>query len=406
MEHKTKSYEIPKRLIYDAYKRVKANRGGCGVDQQSLQEFERDLGGNLYKLWNRLSSGSYFPSPVKRVDIPKTGGGTRPLGIPTVADRIAQMAVKMEIEPALDARFHADSYGYRPNKSAHQAIEQVKERCYRRAWVLDLDIKGFFDTIDHTLLLKAVDKHVRTNWHRLYIRRWLTAPVQHPDGRLEARHRGTPQGGVISPLLANLFLHYAFDEWLTRHWPDIQFSRYADDIVCHCRTESQARALWASIEQRFSAIGLTLHPDKTRIVYCKKVGRQTEYETISFDFLGFTFRPRLATCQDGKLRVYFLPAISRKAAKRIREEINAWPWLVWTQKQIKDILLHSQSKLRGWMTYYGRYGRHQAIHVLFHFDKKLSRWAKRKYKEIKSMAQANKRVSAFKTRNPGLFAHW
>jgi RNA-directed DNA polymerase len=260
LEHKTKSYEIPKRLIYDAYKRVKANRGGCGVDQQSLQEFERDLGGNLYKLWNRLSSDSYFPSPVKRVDIPKTGGGTRPLGIPTVADRIAQMAVKME----------ADSYGYRPNKSAHQAIEQVKERCYRRAWVLDLDIKGFFDTIDHTLLLKAVDKHVRTNWHRLYIRRWLTAPVQHPDGRLEARHRGTPQGGVISPLLANLFLHYAFDEWLTRHWPDIQFSRYADDIVCHCRTESQARALWASIEQRFSAIGLTLHPDKTRIVYCKK----------------------------------------------------------------------------------------------------------------------------------------
>jgi RNA-directed DNA polymerase len=176
--------------------------------------------------------------------------------------------------------------------------------------------------------------------------------------------------------------------------------------VCHCRTESQARALWVSIEQRFSAIGLTLHPDKTRIVYCKKVGRQTDYETISFDFLGFTFRPRLATCQDGKLRIYFLPAISRKAAKRIREEINAWPWRVWTQKQIKEILLHSQSKLRGWMTYYGRYGRHQAIHVLFHFDKKLSRWAKRKYKEIKSMAQANKRVSAFKARNPGLFAHW
>lgn len=195
----TKSYEISKRLIYEAYKRVKANKGGSGVDAQSLKEFEQDLGNNLYKLWNRLSSGSYFPSPVKRVDIPKADGGVRPLGIPTVTDRIAQMAVKMEIEPTLDQCFHPDSFGYRPNKSAHQAIEQVKERCYRRAWVLDIDIKGFFDNIDHTLLLKAVDKHVETNWHRLYIRRWLTAPVQHPDGRLEARNLGTPQGGVITP---------------------------------------------------------------------------------------------------------------------------------------------------------------------------------------------------------------
>jgi RNA-directed DNA polymerase len=402
----TKSYEISKRLIDEAYKRVKANKGGSGVDGQSLKEFERDLGNNLYQLWNRLSSGSYFPSPVKRVDIPKADGGIRPLGIPTVADRIAQMAVKMEIEPKLDQCFHSDSFGYRPNKSAHQAIEQVKERCYRQAWVLDIDIKGFFDTIDHTLLLKAVDKHVETNWHRLYIRRWLTAPVQYPDGRLEARNLGTPQGGVISPILANLFLHYAFDEWLSRHWPDIQFTRYADDIVCHCQTENQAQALRLSIDHRFTAIGLTLHPEKTKIVYCKRVGRQAEYGNICFDFLGHTFRPRLVTCSDGKLRVYFLPAISQKAAKRIRDEINAWPWLAWTQKQIKDIIRYCQSRLRGWMAYYGRYGGYRMKHVLFHFDRKLSRWAKRKYKEIRSIAQAAKRVNAFKARNPGLLAHW
>ena len=267
--NQAKSYRIEKGLIYEAYKRVKANKGSAGVDGQSLKDFDQDLENNLYKLWNRLSSGSYFPQAVKRVEIPKADGGLRPLGIPTVADRIAQMAVKLQIEPELERHFHPDSYGYRPGKSAHQALARVKKRCWGRAWVLDMDIKGFFDVIDHSLLMRAVEKHVKTPWHRLYIRRWLQAPVQYDDGTLEQRNRGTPQGGVISPLLANLFLHYAFDRWVEGHWPGIQFERYADDIVCHCRTESEARKLLLVLRQRFKACGLELHPAKTRIVYCK-----------------------------------------------------------------------------------------------------------------------------------------
>ena len=402
----TKPYKIPKSLLYEAYQRVKANKGGSGVDGQSLQAFDQDLSNNLYKLWNRLSSGSYFPQAVKRVEIPKADGGIRPLGIPTVADRIAQMVVKIQIEPELERHFHPDSYGYRPNKSAHHAVESVKERCWQRAWVLDMDIKGFFDAIDHQLLMKAVDKHVKEDWHRLYIRRWLQASVLHPDGHLEQKTQGTPQGGVISPLLANLFLHYAFDQWLTKHHPDVQFARYADDIVCHCRTEQEAITLLAVLKERFVSCGLLLHPEKTKIVYCKSWKNKADYAQISFDFLGFTFRPRLTKCRDGILLVCFLPAVSRKAAQRIRDEINSWPWLKWTQGGVKSIIVYSRSKLRGWMAYYGKYGRGVISHVLFHFDKKLSRWAKRKYKNIKGITQAVKRVNAFKSRNPRLLAHW
>jgi len=404
--NQTKPYKIPKRLIYEAYKRIKANKGSSGIDGQSLQDFEQNLRNNLYKLWNRLSSGSYFPQAVKRVDIPKADGGTRPLGIPTVADRIAQMAVKMQIEAELERHFHPDSYGYRPNKSAHQAVEQVKERCWQRAWVLDMDIKGFFDAIDHTLLLRAVDRHVKEDWQKLYIERWLQAPVQHPDGRIEQKTQGTPQGGVISPLLANLFLHYVFDKWVTQHCEGVQFVRYADDIVCHCRTEQEAEALVAMLKERFVQCGLTLHPEKTKIVYCKSWKHKADYARISFDFLGFTFRPRLTKCRDGILLVCFLPAMSRKAASKIRSEINSWPWLKWTQGGIKEVIAYSRSKIRGWMEYYGKYGRGVTNHVLFHFDKKLTCWAKRKYKKLKSTAQAMRRVSVFKSRNPRLFAHW
>ncbi|WP_419653649.1 group II intron reverse transcriptase/maturase, partial [Thiolapillus sp.] len=229
------------------------------MDEQTLEMFEQNLKGNLYKLWNRMSSGSYFPQAVKRVEIPEADGGIRPLGIPTVSDRIAQMAVKLQIEGELEQHFHPDSYGYRPNKSAHQAVAQVKARCWKRAWVLDMDIKGFFDAIDHALLMRAVEKHVKEDWQRLYIKRWLRASVQHKDGHIEAREQGTPQGGVISPLLANLFLHYAFDHWVERHWKGVQFERYADDIVCHCKTEQEAIALQSTLNKRFSECGLTLH---------------------------------------------------------------------------------------------------------------------------------------------------
>ena len=402
----TKSYDIPKGLIYSAYLRVKANKGSAGIDGQTLYDFEQNLENNLYKLWNRMSSGCYFPQAVKRVDIPKADGGIRPLGIPTVADRIAQMAVKMQIEPELEQHFHPDSYGYRPDKSAHQAVAMVRKRCWQRAWVLDMDIKGFFDAIDHELLLKAVDKHIVENWQRLYIRRWLQAPVQHPDGSIEQKTQGTPQGGVISPLLANLFLHYAFDIWVEKHYSNVQFERYADDIVCHCKTQQEAEQLQKILTERFNQCGLMLHPKKTKIVYCKSWKHQEKYEEVSFDFLGFTFKPRLTKMRTGQLLVCFLLAISQKAGKRIRDAINAWSWSAWIQKEIKDIIRYSHSKLRGWMAYYEKFGQGRIKHILFHFDQKLSRWAERKYKSLKSKAQAIKRLNAFKQRNPKLLAHW
>ena len=402
----TKPYSIPKNLIYEAYKRVRANKGSAGVDRQSLEDFEINLKNNLYKLWNRLSSGSYFPQAVKRVEIPKADGGMRPLGIPTVTDRIAQMAVKMQIETELEGVFHPDSYGYRPNKSAHDALARVRERTWKRAWVLDMDIKGFFDTIDHDLLMRAVKKHVKISWQQMYIKRWLQASVKHPDGRIEQRSQGTPQGGVISPLLANLYLHYTFDRWVEVHWEGIQFERYADDIVCHCRTEQEAIKLQTVLKERFEQCGLELHPEKTKIVYCKSWKNKASYDRISFDFLGFTFRPRMIKTRKGKSLVCFLPAISQKASKRIRTQINGWAWKVWQQSDIKIIIRHCQSRIRGWMNYYGKFGRSDISNVLFHFDRKLSRWALRKYKKVKTLIQAAKRVNAFRIRNRHLFAHW
>jgi RNA-directed DNA polymerase len=304
---KTKPFHIPKRAVWEAYQRVKANRGAAGVDDQSIEVFEKDLKNNLYKLWNRLSSGSYFPPPVKRVEIDKRGGGTRALGIPTVADRIAQAVVKAHLEPELEKQFHPDSYGYRPGKSALDAVEQARKRCWRKDWVLDLDIRAFFDTLSHDLLLRAVRKHTDCAWVRLYIERWLKAPVQREDGTLEAREKGTPQGSVVSPLLANLFLHYAFDRWMATHHPSLPFERYADDILCHCHSEAQARDLWRVLEQRFADCGLELHPEKTKIVYCKDDDRRGHSPNEKFDFLGYTFRPRRSKNRWGKYFVNFSP---------------------------------------------------------------------------------------------------
>ena len=403
----TKSYDIPKRLVYEAYKRVKANKGGAGIDGQSQKDFDSNLENNLYKLWNRMSSGSYFPQAVKRVNIPKSDGGTRPLGIPTITDRIAQMTVKLLIEPELENHFHPDSYGYRPEKSAHDAVQKVKERCWQRGWVLDMDIKGFFDAINHDLLMRAVEKHVKEPWQLLYIKRWLTSPVQHAAGKLEQRTQGTPQGGVISPLLANLFLHYAFDSWIETRWTGIQFERYADDVICHCSSEREALALKSLVTDRFAKCGLELHPEKTKIVYCKSWKHTENRELISFDFLGFTFKPRKAKTKEGHHLLSFQPAVSNKSAKRIREAINSWPWKYWLQlNETKSLVEHSRSKLQGWMAYYGRFNRWAIIDVLWHFDKRLSRWSKRKYKKLKTLSQAMKRVKQIRLESPRLFAHW
>lgn len=260
---KAKSFSIPKRLVWEAYKRVKANRGAAGVDGQSIEEFEADLQNNLYRLWNRLSSGSYFPPPVKRVQIDKRDGGKRPLGIPTISDRIAQGVVKGYLEPELEKHFHPDSYGYRPGKSALDAVGTARKRCWEHDLVLDLDIRAFFDSISHELLLRAVRKHTDCAWVLLYIERWLKAPVQLEDGALEPREMGSPQGSVISPLLANLFLHWSFDRWMVKHHPNVPFERYADDLLCHCDSEGQTRALKESLERRFAECQLEVHPSKT-----------------------------------------------------------------------------------------------------------------------------------------------
>jgi len=401
-----KPFQISKWLVVEAYRRIKANKGRSGIDAESLQLFEQDLKNNLYKLWNRLSSGSYIPPSVMRIDIEKSDGGTRRLGIPTVTDRIAQMVVKLLIEPNIDPVFHPDSYGYRPNKSAHQALKKTNERCGKRAWVLDMDIQGFFDNIDHALLMKAVRLHVKESWQLLYIERWITASIQHPNGQLEERQRGTPQGGVISPLLANLFLHYVFDVWITKHWRSAQFERYADDIVFHCASEQGATKLLALLDERFKACGLQLHPEKTKIVYCKGGFNREKYPRVSFDFLGFTFKPLQIRTRKGNLGLYFMANVSQKSAKRIRDEINSWHWRSWVQKELKDIQSYSMSRLRGWVNYYRVFNNESIRKILYHFDQRLARWAKKKYKKLKTLPQATARVSLTRKRNPNGFPHW
>ena len=385
-----KPYDIPKRLVWDAYQQVKANRGAAGVDGESLTAFEKDLTGNLYKVWNRLSSGSYVPPPVRLVEIEKEGGGIRPLGIPTVADRVAQTVAKMVLEPVLEPLFHPDSYGYRPGKSALDAVGVARQRCWTTDWVIDLDIKGFFDSIPHDLVERAVAHHTDVPWIRLYIGRWLRAPMQRPDGTLVERTKGTPQGGVVSPILANLFLHYGFDTWLQRTFPGVQFERYADDAIVHCKSEAEARVVLEAIRGRFEQCGLALHPTKTRIVYCKDANRTGAYEHITFDFLGYTFRPRRAKNRSGKTFLNFLPAISGKAAKRIRTTIRAWRMAsTRTNQRLEDLARLVNPAVRGWLTYYGRYYRSACEQVLWHLNVALAAWARRKYKRLRQSKRAS-----------------
>ena len=404
---KSKPFNIPKREVREAYKRVRANQGAAGVDGQSIAEFEQDLSNNLYKLWNRLSSGSYFPLPVRRVDIPKATGGTRPLGIPTVTDRIAQMVVKRYLEPLLEPIFHEDSYGYRPGKSAIRAVGTARQRCWRHDWVLDLDIKGFFDNIDHGLLIRAVRKHTDCKWVLLYTERWLKAPVRFADGTLEARDRGTPQGGVISPLLANLFLHYALDAWMVRNHPDIPFERYADDGIYHCANLAQAERLKALVEQRLTDCGLALHPDKTKIVYCKDTRRRGDYPRHKFDFLGYTFRPRKSKNRRGEYFVSFSPAVSNKAATAIRRTMRRWALHQRSDKSLEDLAGIVNPALRGWINYYGRFYKSALYPPLRHLDRYLTRWAMRKYKGLKGRKRrAAQWLARIARRQPWLFAHW
>lgn len=319
-----KPYQISKHLVLEAWKQVKANHGAAGVDGVSIEMFEKDLKRNLYKVWNRMSSGTYFPSPVRLVEIPKANGGTRPLGISTIADRVAQTVVKMVLEPEVEPIFHPDSYGYRPDRSALDAVGKARRRCWKFDWVIDLDIKSFFDSIPWNLIENVVAHHTQLSWVRLYVKRWLLAPMEQKDGTLIGRTLGTPQGSVVSPVIANLILHYAFDLWMQRTFPLLCFERYADDAIVHCRTEREAQIVMEAIRGRLAECGLELHPEKTRIVYCKDSNRREDYEHISFDFLGYTFQPREARGRNGKRFTNFLPGISNKAAKGIRQTIRKW----------------------------------------------------------------------------------
>ena len=402
-----KPLPITKRMVWEAYKLVKGKGKAAGVDGQSLDNFAQDLGNNLYKLWNRLASGSYFPPPVRRVEIPKATGGVRPLGIPTVSDRIAQMVVKQHLEPEWDLLFDSDSYGYRPGKSAHQAVEQARKRCWKYDWVVDLDIKGFYDAIDHELLMRAVRRHTRENWVLLYLERWLKAPVEMPDGSLEERLTGTPQGGVVSPLLANLFLHYAFDTWMRRTYPSIPFERYADDALCHCRTRHEAEELKSALERRFAVCHLTLHPEKTHVVYCKDSNRRGSHTQIQFTFLGFCFRPRMAKNRWGKIFTNFLPAVSPQALKRMRARIRSWRLPQHAPLPLEDIARSLNPVLRGWNQYYGRFYPTEMWKLFKYFDERLGAWLRKKHKSFKGhRGRSLRRLNSMAQRHPYLFVHW
>jgi RNA-directed DNA polymerase len=404
---KAKPFCISKRVVFEAYKRVRANRGAAGVDEESIADFDKDLKNNLYKIWNRMSSGSYFPPAVRLVGIAKKDGGQRKLGVPTVSDRIAQMVAKMYFEPEVDCYFHPDSYGYRPGKSAIEAVGVARKRCWRYDWVLDLDIKGFFDNIDHELLMRAVRKHTDNKWLLLYIERWLKAPVQAEDGTLISRGKGSPQGSVISPLLANLFLHYAFDEWMRRNYDSIPFERYADDILVHGKSEKQARWIKTIIEERLNQCGLELHPVKTKIVYCKDSFRKGNYPDKKFDFLGYTFRPRRSKDRYGRFFVRFLPAVSDEAAKSMRRTIRGWRMHRMTDKSIEDLACMFNPVIRGWINYYSQFYKSALYPILKQLNHALQRWAYRKYKKLHGRKRkALQLLQRIAKQMPHMFAHW
>src|SRR3974377_405817 len=402
-----KPFNITKKQVYEAYKAVKSNQGAAGVDKETIEQFASNLKGNRYKLWNRMSSGSYFPPPVRAGSIPKKSGGERILGVPTVAERVAQMFVKQLIEPDLDPIFLADSYGYRPRKSALDAIGVTRKRCWKYDWVLEFDIKGLFDNISHDLLLKAVRKHVTCKWALLYIERWLTAPMEQNGNRIE-RTRASPQGSVISPILSNLFLHYAFDLWMKRTHPDLPWCRYADDGLVHCRTEQEAEALKAELRARLAECHLELHPTKTKIVYCRDGKRKSTYPNVKFDFLGYCFRPRrIKKSRHTSMFCGFDPAVSPSALKTMRSTIRDLNIRRQTQLSLADIARTLNPLVRGWIEYYGRYAPSALSPMLRYVNQTLVRWAMRKFKRLKAhKIRASRFLQKVGRERMSLFVHW
>jgi len=402
-----KPFDIPKQQVWEAYRRVAANKGAPGVDEQTLGEFESDLKNNLFKIWNRMSSGSYFPPPVRGVEIPKPhGGGVRLLGVPTIADRIAQTVVAMYLGERAEPRFHPDSYGYRPGKAAWDAVGVCRERCWKKDWVIDLDVQKFFDTVPWDLIVKAVEAVTDTAWVLLYVKRWLAAPLQSPDGTLVERDKGTPQGSAASPILANLFMHFAFDSWMVRNFPGCPWERYADDAVVHCVSKEQAEHVLAAIAERMQEVGLRLHPDKTRIVYCKDGQRRGNHEHTSFTFLGFTFRAREARNKNGRYFTSFLPAISTEALKAKSTELRAMRIHRRTTLSLDDQVRWLNPIVAGWMNYYGRFYRSAMRPLLQRINAYLRRWAGKKYRRLRSYQRFKRWWTGLLARQPGLFVQW
>ncbi len=404
----TKSIPITKKMVWEAFKRVKSNKGSAGIDGINLEEFEADLSNNLYKVWNRLSSGSYFPPPVKEVAIPKGRGKVRKLGIPTVGDRVAQMVVKNYLEPQLDPVFHNSSYGYRPNKRAHEAIGVARKNCWKIDWAIDLDIKGFFDQIDHDLLLKALNKHTEEKWVKMYVKRWLTVSVETQKGEQLERTKGTPQGGVISPLLANLFLHYCFDKWMEIHFPTLKFERYADDIIIHCFTEKQSEYILKRVRTRLHQCHLQLHPGKTKIAYCRDGKRRKPTDkTDRFTFLGFEFKSRSSKDREGTIFYSFEPAISTKATRSIIKELRELRIQMWVAKSIEEVAGWLNAKIRGWMNYYGKFRKSELHQIFTKLNFRLVSWMRKKHKKLKkSWKKSRVALKHLLDEKPTLFVHW
>lgn len=406
-EGKTKSFAVSKREVYNSYLRVCDKKGGAGIDKESIEMFNADLRGNLYKIWNRMSSGSYFPPAVRTVLIPKKQGGMRPLGIPTVGDRIAQGVVKDYLETILEPLFHSSSFGYRPGKSAHDALVQCNGNCIQQAWVVDLDIRGFFDNISHEWMMKMVQHHTQEKWALLYIERWLHAGVEQADGSIEARTKGTPQGGVISPLLSNLYLHHAIDMWMGRHYAANPFERYADDIIVHCKSKAEAEHLLESIRERLAGFGLELHPEKTKLVYCKSWKRKEQHEHNSFTFLSYSFQPRSKPNTFGRHDRFtvFSAAICCKAKAFIREKIRAVFNPRNTQVSLEQVAAKLNPKIRGWLNYYSRFGKRIAANVFLYLNELIRRWAEEKFR-LRSNKAVLLKYETIVQSNSSLFIHW